>query len=280
MKYAFFPGCAYHSAAGYKESVDAVNRAIGLEFVELRDWNCCGATAFFGVDKFKAMALAGRIFALAQSQGFQEIVTVCNACFTTLRKAYRMLDTHPEDLIRINDRLGEEGLHMQRPVSVRHYLEVLVHDVPESLWSRRVKPGLSDIAVAGYYGCQLTRPWKDLGDPEHPDILEAFLGLLGFAPVDHSAKTLCCGASHAVTYAADCNTLINRIIGEMSKKGADMVTTVCPLCQFNLDAGQTDPALPRMPVPYFSQLAGLALGLDARQLGLKKLLVPMPKTLR
>jgi heterodisulfide reductase subunit B len=131
------------------------------------------------------------------------------------------------------------------------------------------------MSVAGYYGCQLNRPWNDLGDAQHPTILENFLYRLGFTPIEHSAKTICCGASHTVAYAKDCRTLIGRIIGETQKKGAHMITTVCPLCQFNLDAGQSGLKLPPMPVPYISQLAGLALGLDPSRLGFDKLLVPM-----
>ncbi len=275
MKYGFFPGCAYHSAAGYKESVDAVNQAIGMELMEIPDWNCCGATTFFGLNKFKALALAGRIFALAQADGFQEIVTVCNACFTTLRKAGELLHSSPDTLAEVNGRLAEEKLHIQGPVSVRHYLDVLVNDVPADIWAGKTKGCLAGVPVAVYYGCQLTRPWGDLGDPEHPTILESFLHGLGFVVVEHSAKTLCCGASHVVSHADACRPLISRIVGELLDKDAQVVTTLCPLCQFNLDAGQSGLGMPTVPVPYFSQLVGLALGLNPRDLGLNKLLVSM-----
>jgi len=276
VKYTFFPGCAYHAAAGYEESVDAVNKAIGLELQEIPDWNCCGATPYFGMDKTKGLALTGRLFALAQAQGVDEIVTTCNACFTTLRKVSELFTDHPEKLRQVNGRLQAEGLHVYGPVKVRHYLDVLVHDVPKDTWLQKKAVDLSHISVAAYYGCQLNRPWNDLGDPEHPTILEDFLRILGFSPVEHSAKTQCCGASHAVAYAKDCRPLIARIIGEAHSKGADMVTTVCPLCQFNLDTSQGGLTLPPVPVPYFSQLAGLALGLSPGELGLKKLLVPIP----
>ena len=257
------------------ESVDSLNQALGIELVEISEWNCCGATAFFSINKFKAMALAGRIFALAQALGFSEIVTVCNACYTTLRKANQILIDHPEDLALINNRLKEEGLVIQGPLTVRHYLDVLVNDVSKEVWAQNRSEELSNFSVAGYYGCQLTRPWCDLDDPERPVILERFIRRLGFAPVEHSAKTLCCGASHTVAYEKDCRPLISRIIREVHTKGANLVTAVCPLCQFNPDAGQHGLGLPLVPVPYFTQLAGLALGLKPRDLGLKKLIVPM-----
>jgi heterodisulfide reductase subunit B len=276
VKYGFFPGCAYHAAAGYKESVDAVNKIMGLEFDEIRDWNCCGATTFFGLDKLNALALNGRLFALAQHQGFQEIVTVCNACFTTLRKANEAFEAHPELRGQVNDRLTETNLRIDGPVRVRHYLDVLVNDIPRDLWLEKRKNGILELSVAAYYGCQLNRPWKDMGDSEHPSTLENFLQTLGFSTIEHSAKTACCGASHTVAYAKNCRPLIARIIDEMRSKGADVATTVCPLCQFNLDAGQHGLKGPAVPVPYFSQLVGLALGLSKRELGLHKLLIPMP----
>lgn len=275
MKYGFFPGCAYHSAAGYKQSVEAVNRSLGIELTEISDWNCCGATVFLAVDEFKAVALAGRNFALAQSHGFSEIITGCNACYTTLRKADRILISEPRYLDRINSRLLREGLHIDGSVKIRHYLEVLANDIPFDVWAKNRPAKRKNISVAAYYGCQLTRPWGDLDHPERPQILERFIERLGFRPVEHSAPTLCCGASHAVPYKRECRPLVSRIIQEVKTKGADVVTTICPLCQFNLDGGQQGDDIPQVPVPYFSQLAGLALGLEPESLGLDKLLVPM-----
>jgi heterodisulfide reductase subunit B len=275
VKYGFYSGCSYGSAAGYSESVDAVSRALGIELVEISDWNCCGATAFFSVNEFKALALAARNFALAQAHGLKEIVTICNACYTTFRKANQILTENPKKLSRINAVLAQEGLSVEGSIAVRHYLDVLYNDLPADVWARKRPNNLKDYTVAGYYGCQLTRPWGDIDVPEHPMILERFIERLGFNFVEHSATTLCCGAFHAVSYAKECRPLISRIIREVHLKGADMVAAVCPLCQFNLDAGQQMFGLHPVPVPFFTQLAGIALGMKPADLGLKKLLVPL-----
>ena len=71
LTYGFFPGCAYPTAAGYRESVDAVNRQLGIELVELADWNCCGATSVFSLNQDDALTLTGRLFALAEAQGHE-----------------------------------------------------------------------------------------------------------------------------------------------------------------------------------------------------------------
>ncbi len=273
MKYGFYPGCAYHSSAGYKESVEAVNRKLGIEFSEISDWNCCGATVFWGMDRMKALALTGRNIALAQKQGHTEIVTGCNACYSTLRKANESFIKNTEYRDRVNQRLAAEGLKIEGTVKVRHILEILAEDVPEDVWTQDRPPFIQDISVASYYGCQLTRPWGDIDHPERPIIMDRFIERMGFSLVLHSASTLCCGASHAVPYKNECRPLISRIVQEVHSKGADLVAAICPLCQFNLDDGQKGFGKHKIPVPYITQLAGLALGINQEDLGLNKLLI-------
>lgn len=274
MKYAFYPGCTWESAAGYKESVAAVNRKVGIELDEIPDWNCCGATTFAGVDELESLLLGARVMALSQRRGYDHVVTGCNACYTTLRKVHKKLASNPAALEAVNRRLKSAGLVFDPEITIRHHLELLVNDVPASVWESGVVRDFSAVRVAGYYGCQLTRPWNDM---EPADILEKLIRLAGFTPVDHSAKTLCCGAALAVPYETETRPLISRIITGVSMAGADLMTTVCPLCQLNMDQGQTglQNRRPTLAVTYYSQLAGLGLGIDPGRLGLEKLLIPV-----
>ena len=280
MKYGFYPGCSYKSEAGYKESVEAVCRLIGIELRELPDWNCCGATSMISMDADDAHLLTARIFALACKEGFDAVVTTCNACYTALRKTRKILEADSGLLADINKQLSSEGLNISSLPSVRHLLEVFYQDVDAASWTGKASPGIADIAVAAYYGCQLTRPWGDVDHPERPQMLDEFIKRLGYKVVDHSARTLCCGASHFFPYQEQCRSLVDKIIAEARRKGAQVITTLCPLCQLNLDAGQETRKGPPMPVPYFTQLAGLALGLSPVALGLNKLLNPMDTLLR
>ncbi|MBU2551345.1 MAG: CoB--CoM heterodisulfide reductase iron-sulfur subunit B family protein [Proteobacteria bacterium] len=279
MKFAFYPGCSYEGTAGYPESVSAVSRALGLELEEVPDWNCCGATAYFSLDKYQALALTARVFALARARGHETVLTVCNACYTTLRKGYETLTSDPGLLARINEALKSEGLAMDDTVQVRHMLEVLTEVLPPSIWSEKaVRPmpaWLGSSKVAGYYGCQLTRPWGDLDRPERPDMLERFITALGLIPARHSAGTMCCGASHSAVYSRACRPLVERIVRGVRRAEAGLIATICPLCQFNLDAGQIDLPAPHLPVLFFTQLAGLALGLAPEELGLNKLMISL-----
>ncbi|MBU4317187.1 MAG: CoB--CoM heterodisulfide reductase iron-sulfur subunit B family protein [Proteobacteria bacterium] len=276
MKYGFFPGCAYKTAAGYETSVNAVNRLLGIELVEIRDWNCCGATAAFSREENSALALAARIMALADQQGFSEIITVCNACYATLKKAEHKLCGSARRLKEVNGILKTDGLSLNQPIPVRHYLDLLIEDIPLETWPKeKNKVFPSHGRVAAYYGCQLTRPYGDASQAERPDRLENLLSALGVPVVSHSAKTLCCGASHIIGYEKQCLALISRITGEMKNKGAEIITTLCPMCQFNLDYGQEKIQGKQLPVTYFTQVIGLAMGIAPESLGLDKLLVPL-----
>lgn len=281
MKYCFFPGCSYQSSAGYKESTLAVTRKLGMELKEIPDWNCCGATVYMGVDILKAAVLTGRLIALAQKEGFDEIVTGCNACYTTVAKMAGVLLDDESLLEQVNHKLSAEGLVAEGPFKIRHLLDVFVNDIPAEAWFSGAREKWQEVSVAAYYGCQLTRPKSDFDHPERPTSLDSLIENLGFHAVDHSAKTICCGASLAVPYEKECSPLISRILKGSQMKGADLITTVCPLCQFNLDGGQNHiKDVPRMPVLFFTQLAGLSLGLSPEDLGLQKLIVPIDGVLK
>jgi heterodisulfide reductase subunit B len=276
MKYSFFPGCAYHSSAGYKESVDAVCSLLDINLVEISDWNCCGATIFMGTDSIKGYTLCGRIIAIAQLSGSKEIITGCNACYTTLRKAVEIFSKDKKILNIVNKNLSEQNLEIKGNIKIRHLLEIFINDIDENIIKSKTTDRYTDTIVAGYYGCQFTRPWGDIDDVENPGMLEKFIKIFKFTPVEHSAKTLCCGASLAVSYADDSSKLISKIIRGIKAKKGELIITICPLCQFNMDSGQKrDPNSQKLPVLFFTQLAGIALGLSEKDLGLNKLLTPI-----
>jgi heterodisulfide reductase subunit B len=265
MKYCFYPGCAFATSAGYKESFEAVIKELNLDFEEIEDWNCCGATVSKGIDNFKAMVLTGRIFALANKQGYSVITTGCNACYTTLQKAaLKLSDT--KLWAKVKEALLIENLELPEKIEIKHILEILV-DIPKERWAEKRPDFIKDISVAPYYGCQLTHPHSNVGDPEKPVIFETLIKNLGFTLTEHSAGTMCCGASLAVPHEDKCNILMDRIIGEMKYRKADIVSTICPLCQFNLDNHSQD-----LPVTFITQLAGLSLGISPKKLGFNKLL--------
>ena len=56
MKIGFYPGCSLNGTSReYNESVKALAQVMGLELIELKDWNCCGATAAHSMSLFNGL---------------------------------------------------------------------------------------------------------------------------------------------------------------------------------------------------------------------------------
>ncbi len=275
MKYGFFPGCSYKGAAGYKESTEAVCRELGIELAEIKDWNCCGATSYWSTQNLKSYVLPARIMALAEKQEFPEIANICNACYSTLRKAKTKLDQDEDLKAKVNSALKEENLEYTGKLKIRHFMEILVNDFDPDEIKKHIKTDLGKLVVAPYYGCQLNRPWGDIDDAVNPVLMDKLIKTLGAKPLtDYSAKTECCGAAHMVAHKDKSLILNRRIVQDALEKGAETICTLCPLCQLNVDASQAGTGLTNIPVIFFTQLMGLAFGLGRDDLMLNKLITP------
>jgi heterodisulfide reductase subunit B len=280
VNYSYFPGCSLKGLGrAYEESLLPVMRHLGVEFVELDDWNCCGATAYMSVDERKACALAARNLAIAEKAGARDLVAPCSACYLVLNKTKHYLRDSPEMRAMIHDALGEAGLTYGGNTAVRHPLDVLVHDVGLDAIREKVVRPLKGLKVAPYYGCQVVRPYATFDDAWNPTTMDRLLVTLGAEVVHYPLKTKCCGASLTGTLPEAGLRLTYILLKEAIRRGADVIATICPLCQFNLDAYHDKLAKRwgdvRIPTVYFTQLMGLAFGLPEKELGLGRCFVPM-----
>ena len=128
------------------------------------------------------------------------------------------------------------------------------------------------------YGCLYTRPKRYTGvgktpgtdDPEHPHFLDELLLACGATVIrDFSAKTICCGGGHALSDLEVSVAFSASILNEAGRAGADLVVTICPLGQINIEnhldrirAEFGDEVI--RPVAYFTQLMSLAFGSSLR----------------
>jgi heterodisulfide reductase subunit B len=283
MDYSFYPGCSLsHSARPYAVSTDAVAAALDLHLHEIDDWNCCGATEYISLNKAAAYALVGRNLALAsQMNGNKQVVTPCSACYLNLRKANHYMAEYPDLAEMTNTALAAGGLSYQPgTLQVRHLLDVIYADVGPAEISERVTQRLTGLKVAPYYGCLIVRPeFEDhFDDTEQPTKLDELLSALGAEVVDFPLKASCCGGHMAQISADTAFSMIRRLLQSATDNGADMIVTICPMCQLNLDAYQsqvnhhfgTDFDL---PVLFFTQMIGLALGLPREALGIGQQIV-------
>ena len=285
MSYCYYPGCSAKSnGRAYEESLLAVFQALEVPLQELDDWNCCGATAYMAVDEVAAFTLAARNLALAEQQGAAtaeqpaQVLAPCNACYLVLAKTQRYLAQHPDLAQRVTAGLTAVGLRYRGQVQVRHPLDVLVNDVGLPRLTARVTRPLTGLKVACYYGCQVVRPFASFDDAHHPTSMDRLVEALGATAVNWSLKTRCCGGTLIGTLPETGLRLSHILLQEALRRGAELLVTVCPLCQFNLECYQDEMARQfgepvHLPVLYLTQLLGMAFGLPDRALGLQRLFV-------
>ena len=280
-KYLFYPGCSMHkNAISYLDSLMVIRPDLDIGLEEIEDWNCCGATEYWSVHQLKAHALVGRNLALAEKQanGSNTLVAGCSACYLNLAKTANYLED--DKLLRgqVSEALAAGGLHYTPgSLEIRHLLDIIFNDVGlEKIRSKVVRP-LTGLRIAPYYGCMIVRPDREnrYGNPEYPTALDKLLEALGATVIDFPQKTHCC-SGHMTQISPDvAYELLHRLISGADRYKADMMVTLCPMCQLNLDAYQGDMNTHldtdyHMPVMYFTQLMGLAFGHDPQSLGIGK----------
>jgi len=285
MKYIYYPGCSLKGTGrAYEESLLPVLDTLQVPYEELKEWNCCGATAYMSVDETRAFALAARNLAMAEEIGSGEpgkpatVMAPCNACYLVLSKAKRYIEENPRLGRTIKGALAAADLKYQGTAVVRHPLDILINDVGLDRIKAEVKKPLKGLRVVPYYGCQIVRPYATFDDQFNPTSMDRLLKAAGAEIVEYPLKTRCCGGSLTGTIPEVGVPLNFILLKEAKRRGADVVATTCPLCQFNLECYQNKMSEPiKMPVAYFTQLLGLAFGIPREKLGFNHIFVqPAP----
>jgi heterodisulfide reductase subunit B len=280
-EYVYFPGCSLEKIAiSYHLSTLETTRQLGIKLKELEDWNCCGATAYFHVDELLAYTLVARNLAMAESEG-SEIVAPCSACYKNMYFTNVHLKEDPDLADYINEALHEDNLTFTGKMKVKHLLEVFANDIgPEEVKNKVTHP-LQGLRVATYYGCQILRPRKDHEDVEQPQYFEDLMAAIGASPVDFPLKLTCCGGSLLISSRPAAYSMIHNLLYNAQLAQADVIATSCPMCQVNLECYQQQVNQEfgthfAIPVVFFTQLIGLAMGISPKKLGFgKEFLSPM-----
>ncbi|NIA16003.1 MAG: heterodisulfide reductase subunit B, partial [Nitrospiraceae bacterium] len=240
MKYAYYPGCSLQSsAAEYAHSAEAILQALGVEFEEIDDWVCCGATPAHATNHLLSIALPAITCAAAEKQGASDILTCCAACYSRLKQANHELSEDPELLAQVNEIIEEDYSGHAR---VLHLLELLTHDIGLDAIRDRTRKPLQGLKVACYYGCLIARLPEGLriDKAEYPVLMDNLLRAVGAEPVEWASKTECCGAALTLARQDAVIRLSGHIVEMAKESGADVVAVVCPLCQANLDMYQSN----------------------------------------
>ncbi len=267
MKYAYYPGCSQEGGEEhFGKSTEAVCHALGIELQEIHEWTCCGASSGHFLNEDLSHALPARNLAIAEKMGL-DTVCVCAACYLRLKQA-RLEVRHNSDL-----RLSLEGwlgIPYEGKYDVRHLLDVVVNDLGLDAVRAKVTHPLKGLRLVCYYGCYLMRPPEIVAfdDPENPTAMDRLLEALGADVRDWSAKVDCCGGSLMLTQSDAVHDLVGSIIGFARDVEAEAIVTACPMCTMNLEAMQK--GRDKLPIVYFTELMGVAMGLPDASKWFKK----------
>jgi len=256
-------------AKDFDVSAKASARALGFELREMQGWLCCGAVFTNVTENLITQAGPSRILGRAQAEG-STLITLCAGCYNVLRRSSQQATCNhikQDQINAFNEERYEGG------VSVLHLLEILRDKIGFEKIKKAVKAPLQGLPVGAYYGCLLLRPYREmrLDDPYRPSIMEKLLVSLGATPIDYPSRTECCGSYLGVGSLERAEPMSSSIVQSARSCGAKLLVVSCPLCKYNLEVCQslrTSAETDFMPVVYFTQLLGLALGLDPEQLEL------------
>ncbi len=272
-KLAYYPGCPSEGTAIEQHmSTEAVFEKLGVELVEVEDWNCCGAAEV--EDPKLLYALNARNLAIAEKEDL-DIVTPCSICYYNLERSNKALKA--DEALRTKLKGIDSSLDYNGTIKAKHVLDVFVNDIGLDEISSKLEKKVN-VKVAPYYGCYIGRPPETaFDDPDNPVLMDKLIEVIGgeIVPNFNYMKTVCCGGPLMMTRGDIAFDMARKILDVAKNAGADCISLACPLCGMMLDGKQADieKALDvtiGMPVIYITQLLGLALGIEPNKLGFNK----------
>jgi len=278
-KYLIFLGCSIpYRVLGFELSSRKVLAKLGIELVEMSEFNCCGLP-LDPVDHEMMMVLAARNLAIAEQTGL-DIITLCPGCAGTLKKVNTMLNRDPVLREKINLHLKEAGLEFKSSVTTKHFMQVLMEDIGIEKIKASITRPLTMLKVAEHNGCHILRPKDYIGfdDPENPQMLKALVEATGATCLDYIDETECCGAPSVGVNDKMALQLARDKLNHVKMVHAQALITICPFCHIMYDTNELriekifNEAY-GIPVLHYPQLLGLAMGLTPEELAFNELRV-------
>jgi heterodisulfide reductase subunit B len=282
MNYGYYPGCSLEGiSVEYDHSIRALFDALDIQMEELSGWICCGTLAAPSMGRMLGLATPLYNVAQARQAGYDQLITPCSACLYHFKNAARQVAENESLRVDVEEVLE---LPLADPTPSVHPLELLSDPLYEQRIKSLVQRDLSDLKVVSYYGCHISRPAEvmEFDDPEDPISMDRLLEWVGIQSLDWPGKVDCCGAHLSIIIPDIVVDMCSGLMEAALAVGAEAIVVACPMCHANLDTRQTWIAENMeqpldIPILYFSQLVGYALGIQPKALGMKKHIVdPLP----
>jgi heterodisulfide reductase subunit B len=227
---------------------------LGLNLIELEDWNCCGSSSAQTFSQDLSLGMAARNLSLVPAG--RSLVVMCPRCLYYLRRTQSYLKKEPETHRALEENWGRA---IALDLKIMHFLEVLVRYGLDRL-SQRAPRSLKGLRFFPYYGCTVFRPASMAQEKYYQGELENILVTLGAEAVFAAFTHRCCGSFLSATDPDLVTPLVNKIITSAVRAESHCVVTACAMCQLNLEIRSTAKA--KIPVFHFSEILALALGAE------------------
>jgi heterodisulfide reductase subunit B len=286
MRYSYFTGCQIPARLTYCDlAVRNVTHAFGIELHDLQDVGCCGYPIRF-VDADANMVLSTRILAYAERAGL-DLMVLCNSCYSSLLKAQHLLEEDLTFTQKVKNALLTDGLSYNHNIRIKDILEVFYYEIGLETLRSKIKRELEGLKVAVHYGCHILRPSQVLNfdNAEDPTILDDLVEVTGAESLYWPLKLWCCGCPTLPIDEKLALGLARKKILDAIDAGAHCIVTTCPSCQLAFDINQRtiERAFDEeyaLPVLYYPQLLGIAMGLTPEEVGLPLNRAPIDKIIQ
>ncbi len=274
LNLSFYLGCTV-ATDEYAFELSTINTLprLGVELTYLEGTSCCGSP-LMSVNMKSFAYLAARNLALADGQGL-DMLTLCPGCHLSFCEAKHYMELSPQLKDELNALLGNEGLKYEGKVKVKHLVDLLHDDLGLDKIKSAVSKPLKGLKLATHIGCHAVRPSRipRIDDAENPVKLDRLVEVLGAEVVDYPEKLDCCGAGFLLPNPQAGLTVAGMKVKALQARGIDGLVVACPLChkmlgQKQQSASQVVGAELNLPVVYYTQLLGLAMGESEDSLGL------------
>ena len=179
QKVGYYPGCALEGTGhAYNRSTKALGKKLGLDLVEVKNWNCCGAMEVKNIDPKLQSYLSSRVMSIAANEmGLDTVMAPCNGCYHNLKKAEYDLANDPATIETVEKLSGKAGhkAYQAEQVETIHALDWIKQAIGEDGIRERVKKKFA--AQVGHFqmptpGGMGTRPQAPPNRPKNDDVID------------------------------------------------------------------------------------------------------------
>jgi heterodisulfide reductase subunit B len=276
-KYVLYLGCTVPvRALNYEISARKVAEKLGLQISDIPEFSCCGYP-IKSVNRYAYLLMAARNLALAEKKGVS-ICTLCSACCGSLTEANHEIQEDEKLRKRINEDLSQSlRMRYEGGIQVTHFMRILHQEVGGKRIAEEVRADLSSLHVAPHYGCHYTKPstiYDRAEDPENPKSLDELIRATGAQSLQYEDKLSCCGGGVLAIDEQVALAMAQRKLEHIRTQQADAMILFCPFCNVMYESNQRKiekvfATEYKLPVLFYPQLLGLALGFGPEELGMK-----------